>query len=102
MICQLWFVIVLSIVLCVLRLAVFDYHVGEMVGSGLWFLTPYFNYILAVTFIGGGNRNKRKPTELPQITDKALSHNVVSSTSRNGPDSIFNGFVVMHSIQIVK
>jgi hypothetical protein len=42
-----------------------------------------------------------KPTELPQVTDKTLSHNVVY-TSRNGPDSIFNGFVVMHSIQIVK
>ena len=42
-----------------------------------------------------------KPTELPQVTDKTLSHNVVY-TSRNGPDSIFNAFVVMHSIQIVK
>ena len=85
-----------------LTTSVFDYHVGEMVGSALWFLTPYFNYILAVTFIGGGNAITGKPTDPPQVTDKALSHNVVSSTSRNGPDSIFNGFVVMHSIQIVK
>ena len=36
-----------------------------------------------------------KPTELPEVNDKALSHNVVSSTSRNGPDSIFIGFVVI-------
>ena len=43
-----------------------------------------------------------KPTELSQVTDKTLSHNVVSSRSRNGTDSIFNDFVVMHSIQIVK
>lgn len=41
-----------------------------------------------------------KPTELPQFTDKTLSYNVVSSTSRNGLDSISNGFVVMHSIKI--
>jgi hypothetical protein len=42
------------------------------------------------------------PTEQPQVTDKTVSHSVVSSRSRNGPDSIVNGFVVMHSIQIVK
>jgi hypothetical protein len=43
-----------------------------------------------------------KPTELSQVTNKTLSYNVVSSRPRNGSDSNFNGFVVMHSIQTVK
>ena len=43
-----------------------------------------------------------KPIELTQVTNKTLSHNVVSNRSRNGTDSMFNDFVVMHSIQIVK
>jgi hypothetical protein len=30
----------------------------------------YFSYIVEVSFIGGGNRsNRRKPPELPQVTD---------------------------------
>ena len=46
-------------------------------GLGLWCLTPlsrfqqYFSYIVAVNFIGGGNRSTReKNTDLPQVTDK--------------------------------
>ena len=31
----------------------------------------YFSYIVAVSFIGGGNRrNPEKTTDLPQVTDK--------------------------------
>ena len=36
----------------------------------------YFSYIVVVSFIGGVNRSTR------QITDKDLSHNVVSSSPR--------------------
>jgi len=31
---------------------------------------PYFSYILAVSFIGGGNQSTWKTTDLPQVTDK--------------------------------
>ena len=31
----------------------------------------YFSYIVAISFIGGGNRStRRKTTDLPQVTDK--------------------------------
>ena len=44
-----------------------------------------FSYILAVSFIGGGNQStRRKP---PQVIEKLLSHNVVSSTPRHERDS---------------
>jgi hypothetical protein len=36
---------------------------------------------VAVSFIGGGNPEyQEKTTDLPQVTDKLLSHNIVSST----------------------
>jgi hypothetical protein len=43
-----------------------------------WFMVfydkfqQYFNYIVAVSFIGGGNRSTyaEKTTDLPQVTDK--------------------------------
>jgi hypothetical protein len=39
---------------------------------------------VAVSFIGGGNRKyPEKTTDLPQVTDKTLSHNVVS-VARDG------------------
>ena len=51
---------------------------------GVWrHFQQYFSYIVAVSFISGGNQSaRRKPltTDLPQVTDKLLSHNVVSST----------------------
>jgi len=49
----------------------------------------YFNYILAVSFIGGGNWSTRKKTnDPPQVTVKpALSHEVVSSTLHHEGDS---------------
>ena len=41
----------------------------------------YFSYIVAVSFIGGGNQLvcPEKNTDLSQVTDKTLSHNVVLS-----------------------
>jgi hypothetical protein len=48
-------------------------------------IQQYFSYIVAVSFIGGGNTStSEKTTDLPQVTDKHLSHNVVSSTPRLG------------------
>jgi len=41
---------------------------------------------MAANFIGGG-RKPEKTTDLPQVTDKLLSHNVVSCTPRHGRDS---------------
>jgi hypothetical protein len=38
----------------------------------------YFRYIVAISFIGGGNRGTRKKPP----TCQTLSHNVVSSTNR--------------------
>jgi hypothetical protein len=39
---------------------------------------------MAVSFIGGGNRSTRKKiTDQSQVTNKTLSHNVVSSTPRH-------------------
>jgi hypothetical protein len=39
------------------------------------------NYIVVDSFIGGGNRStRRKTTDLLQVTEKTLSHNVVSGT----------------------
>jgi len=50
----------------------------------------YFNFIVVVSFIGGGNRRK------PQTCSKSLtnlSHNVVSSTPRHERDSNYRTFV---------
>jgi hypothetical protein len=44
-----------------------------MVWIGLWCLTPLstiFQYIVAVSFIRGGNRHPEKTTDLSQVTDK--------------------------------
>jgi hypothetical protein len=38
----------------------------------------YFSYIVAISVIGA--ETVQKTTNLPQVTDKTLSHNVVSST----------------------
>ena len=44
----------------------------------------YFSYIVAVNFIGGGfPEYAEKIIVLPQVADKNLSHNVVSSTFRH-------------------
>ena len=52
------------------------------VALGLGCLTPLC-YIVAVSFISGGNRNARKkPTHLSQVTSKLYHLNVVSSTPR--------------------
>ena len=56
-------------------------------GEGLWCLTPLstiFQFIVVVSFIGGGNKStrKKKTTDLLQITDKLWSPNVVLSTLR--------------------
>jgi len=49
----------------------------------LCLMPHYFSYILAVSFIGWGNRmGPVKITDLSHVTDKLLSQNVVSSTSR--------------------
>ena len=45
----------------------------------------YFSYIVAVSFIVG--ENLEKTNDLPQVTDKLKSHNVVSSTLRHQWDS---------------
>jgi hypothetical protein len=44
----------------------------------------YFSYIVAVSFIGGGNR--KKTTGLPKVTDK-FYQNIISSTPRHERDS---------------
>ena len=56
-------------------------------GLGLWCLTPlssfqqYFRHILAVNFIGGGNRSTRQKNHWPATSHwQTLSHSVVSST----------------------
>ena len=38
----------------------------------------YFSYIVAISVVGA--ETVQKTTNLPQVTDKTLSHNVVSST----------------------
>jgi hypothetical protein len=49
-------------------------------GLGLWCLTP-LTTIFQLHFIGGGNQSTwEKNANLPQVTNKTLSHNVVSST----------------------
>jgi hypothetical protein len=64
------------------------------VGLGLWCLAQLSTifqliyHILAVNFIGEGNRSsRRKTTDHPQKADKLLSHYVVSSTPRHERDS---------------
>ena len=38
----------------------------------------YFSYIVAVSFIGGGNRStQKKTTDLPQVTDKDKLYHVI-------------------------
>ena len=44
----------------------------------------YFSHILAISFIGGGNRRKRRPAESHWLI---LSHNVVSNTPHYERDS---------------
>jgi len=39
-----------------------------------------------------------KTTELPQVTDKLLSHNVVSSTPRHGGNKLKQDYNVMRQI----
>jgi hypothetical protein len=57
------------------------YHLVAKIG--LWCLTSLstiFQFFVAVSFIGGGNRcTQRKPQK---VTGQTLSHNVVSSTPR--------------------
>jgi len=44
---------------------------GYLAFSALRHFQQYFSYIVAVSFIGGENRSTRKkPTDLPQVTDK--------------------------------
>ena len=52
---------------------------GRVRGYGVWcYFQQYFSYIVAVSFIGGGNRGKK---HWPAASSwKKLSHNVVSST----------------------
>jgi hypothetical protein len=39
---------------------------------------------MAVGFIGGGNQSAlKKPSDLLQVTNKTLSHNVTSSTTHH-------------------
>jgi len=45
----------------------------------------YFSYFVAVSFIGGGNRNNRR--KLPTCHWPTSSHNSVSSTSHHERDS---------------
>jgi hypothetical protein len=50
-------------------------------GNGVWrHFQQYFSYIEEVSFIGGGNWSPEKYPNLTQVTNKLLSHNVVSST----------------------
>jgi purine-nucleoside phosphorylase len=66
---------------------------GLHIGLGLWYFTPlstfqqYFSYMVAVSFIGTALEYLEKTTDLLQVTDKLLSHNVVSSTPRHERDS---------------
>jgi hypothetical protein len=51
----------------------FDYFT-QLRWFGLWCLTPqqYFSYIMAVSFIGGGN--PEKTIDLSQVTTKPLTY----------------------------
>jgi len=50
----------------------FSYIVAvSFIGGGNRSIQQYFSYIVAVSFIGGGNRStQKKTTDLPQVTDK--------------------------------
>jgi hypothetical protein len=45
------------------------------------------NVYALVSFIGGGNWRPEKSPNLTQVTNKLLSHNVVSSTPRHEQNS---------------
>jgi len=45
--------------------------VYDIAGLGLWCLTPlstYFSYIVAVSFIGGGNRSTRRKPDITAVS----------------------------------
>jgi hypothetical protein len=74
-----------------LKLSLMNIHISifiniENIGLGLWcykhHFQQYFSYIMAVSFIGEGNRSTRKNDRPPTVTDKVLS-----STPRNVQDS---------------
>ena len=46
----------------------FFYGVRLMVFNATF--NQYFGYIMAISFIGGGNRSNRKTTDLPQVIDE--------------------------------
>jgi hypothetical protein len=52
----------------------------------LWFkrhFQQYFSYIVAVSFIGGGNQSTRQNHSPVASHSQTLSHNIVSSTPRH-------------------
>ena len=56
-----------------------------MVYSASCHFQQYFSYIVAVSFIGGGNQSNREKTR------RTLSHNVIWSTPRHEQDSNVSG-----------
>ena len=52
----------------------------------------YFSYIVAISFIGGGNRSNAESHRPAASHWQTLSHNVVSSTPRHQRDSNSCGF----------
>ena len=54
------------------------------------FLQQYFSYIVAISFIGGGNRITRRKPSTWRKSLTTLSHNVASSTTRLSGIRTFN------------
>jgi hypothetical protein len=72
---------------------IFGTGVGCIKEYRLWCLTSLstillqLRYVMTVSFIGGENGVPEKTTDLSQVTDKTLPHNIVSSTPRHDQNS---------------
>ena len=75
----------------------------SVLGLGLWCLTPqYFSYIVAISFICGGNRSiRRKPQTCRKSLTNFKSHNVLSSTPRLSGIGTHNFNDNMHWLHMV-
>ena len=76
---------------------------GLRLGLGLWYLThfhKYFSYIVAVSFLGGGNRSTRENYQPIASHWQTLSHTVVSITSRMSGNGTENVSVDRHLLHV--
>ena len=85
----------LSLTLIVFYCIIYDYDFNETIGLhcglglGLWWLTPLSTisklYQGGQIYWWGKPEYSEKTTDLPKVTDKLISLNVVLSTSRHEP-----------------